>query len=289
MEKYIKETDIVCISDNYYFYNLQAVLLAKKYHKKVVTILWATIPHHISSWLPPYSWITKIVIKATDYFILRDKSALPFAISIGAHPDKINIIYKGIDLDRFHGIKKNIASNPINILYVGKLVKSKGIFDLIEAFELLVADEFDVTLTLAGAGDIGDIPNERIKVLGFTGYDKLPEVYRSADIFCSPSKEIKILGIKIWEEYFSYTLMEAQASGLPIVATRSVGVEEEVDYRNEFVEKVDTKALYKSLKRLCNDENLRNKLAAINRGRAEKLFNAKVQAIKTENEILKLC
>ena len=48
MEKYVSETDVVCISDNYYFYNLQAVILAKKYNKKVVTILWATIPNHIS-------------------------------------------------------------------------------------------------------------------------------------------------------------------------------------------------------------------------------------------------
>src|ERR1035437_4894607 len=31
MEKYVRETDVVCISDNYYFYNLQAILLAKKY------------------------------------------------------------------------------------------------------------------------------------------------------------------------------------------------------------------------------------------------------------------
>lgn len=288
MEKYVKDTDIICIGDNYYFYNLQAVILARKYHKKVVTILWATIPNHISSWLPPYGLITKIVTKATNLFILRDKSALPFAISIGASKEKIKIIYKGIDINKFYPVKKK-SDKSINILYVGQIVKSKGVFDLIKAFEMLLVDGLNVTLTLAGSGYIGDISDKKIKIWGFIGHDKLPEIYRQADIFCSPSKQIKILGIKIWEEYFSYTLMEAQASGLPIVTTKSIGVSEEVDPRNEFVEKGDVFALYKSLRKLVKNSKLRQELGTINRKRAVKVFDARLQAEKTEKEIYKLC
>lgn len=289
MEKHIKETDVVCVSDNYYFYNLQAVILAKKYKKKIVTILWATIPGHISSWIPPYSLITKRVVEATDLFILRNTSAANFAGSIGVPKNKIKIIYKGIDLNKFCPSKKIALDKPVNILYVGKLISSKGIYDLIAAFEMLVADGLNVTLILAGAGSIRAISDKRIKVLGFTGYDRLPEVYRDADIFCSPSKEIRLFGIKIWEEYFSYTLMEAQASGLPIVTTNSLGVIEEVDSRNEFVVGGDIQSLYKSLKKLCEHKILRKNLGVINRTRAEKLFDARLQAEKTEDEILKLC
>jgi glycosyltransferase involved in cell wall biosynthesis len=263
--------------------------LAQKYHKKIVTILWATIPNHISSWLPPYGFITKKVVGTTDLFILRDKTAVNFAKSIGVPDGKIKVIYKGIDLEKFYPNKEKVSGRPVNILYVGKLVKSKGIFDLIKAFKMLNADGLNVTLTLTGAGDIGNIINEKIKILGFVGYDKLPEIYRGADIFCSPSKEIKMFGIKIWEEYFSYTLMEAQAAGLPIVATKSNGVIEEVDPRNEFIEKGDVLALYKSLKKLVENKELCKKLGEINRKRATEIFDAKVQAGKTEKEILKLC
>jgi glycosyltransferase involved in cell wall biosynthesis len=289
MEKYVKETDVVCISDNYYFYNLQAVTLAQKYKKKIVTIFWATIPNHISSWLPPYCYITKRVVGATDLFILRNKSAINFVTSIGAPKDKIKIIYKGIDLKRFNPGKEKISDHPINILYVGKLVKSKGVFDLIKAFEMLTTDGLDVKLTLAGIGSVRNISNKRIKILGFARYDKLPEIYRNADIFCSPSKEIRLMGVKIWEEYFSYTLMEAQASRLPIVTTKSAGVCEEVDARNEFVNGGDINSLYKSLRKLCGNKNLRKNLGKINRARAERLFDARIQAGKTEDEILKLC
>lgn len=269
----IKKTDIVCITDNYYFYNLQAVMLASFYKKPIVTILWCTIPHHISSWLLPYSFITKRVVESTKLFILRNKSAIPFAKSIGVPMDKIKVIYKGIDLDKFYPRKKDKENEIINILYVGKNIKSKGVYDLNKAFRMLKKDGMKIDL----------------KLISKTPYEDLPRIYRDADIFCSPSREIKLLGIKIWEEYFSYTLMEAQASGLPIVTTRSVGVLEEVDARNEFTKKGNVPELYRSLKKIVEDRVWREKLGKINRKRAEMFFDDKIQARKTEEEILKLC
>lgn len=295
MEKYIRETDIVCISDNYYLYNLQAVTLAKKYHKKIVTILWATIPNHISSWLPPYSFVTKRVVESSDLFILRNKSAESFSISIGVPKHKIEIIYKGINLEHFYPSNKNTSDKQVNILYVGKLIKSKGVLDLLESYKKLVADGLDVKLTIVGSGDLEKLIKRKTKgmnnveLLGFSSYKNLPGILRNADIFCSPSTEIKLFGIKIWEEYFSYTLMEAQASGLPIVTTKSKGVCEEVDSRNMFVEKRDIDLLYKSLKKLVLNKNLRIHLGKINRERAKRLFNAEVQAQESENVILKIC
>lgn len=300
MEEEVKRTDIVCISDNYYFFNLQAVILAKKYNKKVVTILWATIPNHISSWFFPYSFITKKVIALTDLFILRNKSSLVFAKSLGISGKKITTIYKGIDLIRFYPVKRTTKKDKyekdkiINILYVGRLEKSKGLNILVSAFEKLSLEYKNIKLTLAGGGSLTSSIEKKIKnglsidLLGFVDYRRLPEVYRGADIFCSPSAEICLMGIKIWEEYFSYTLMEAQASGLPIVTTRSTGVIEEVDPRNLFVKKTDINDLYFKLKRLIENTELRSRLGRLNRQRAEELFNSEIQAKKTEKAILKI-
>lgn len=270
----VKSADIVCISDNYYFYNLQAVILAKYYNKPVVTILWCTIPNHISTWLPPYSLITKVVVKLTDLFILRNKSAIPFAKSMGVPNSKIKVIYKGVDLKHFYP-KTNKNDKQIQVLYVGKLIKSKGVNDLIMVCDRLKNEGLNVKLVLAGGNK-------------FVEYKDLGNLYRSADIFCAPSKEIRLLGIKIWEEYFSYVLMEAQASGLPIVTTKSNGVVEEVDHNNFVLKIGDTDGLYESLKILILNRSLRNKLSKINRSRAEKYFDANKQAKLTEIEILKV-
>jgi len=82
-------------------------------------------------------------------------------------------------------------------------------------------------------------------------------------------------------------LMEAQASGLPIVATNSGGIPEEVDSRNFLVGPGDVDDLYNSLKKLVVDKNLRKKLSVINRRRAEKMFNSEMQAEKTEEAIIR--
>ena len=107
-----------------------------------------------------------------------------------------------------------------------------------------------------------------------------------ADIFVTPSKNLKFLSIKVWEEYFSYTLMEAQASGLPIVATRCGGISEEIDSRNYRVPQGDKEALYKALEGLIESSTKRRQLGDINRRRAEKLFDSRVQAKLTEKAIL---
>jgi glycosyltransferase involved in cell wall biosynthesis len=204
LENLIKETDTLNISDTYYSFNSQAVNLAKKYKKKIVTIVWTTIPNHISSWLPPYSFFTKNVVSKTDFFILRNKTAYKFTDSLGIDRGKTVMIYKGVDLKHFFP-KKNNTDKLIKILYIGIYHESKGIKDLINAFERIFKGGYRVELHLAGRGSLENYINNKSKTLpivnhGFIPYDKLGDLYRLADIFCSPSKEIKILGVKTWEE-----------------------------------------------------------------------------------------
>jgi glycosyltransferase involved in cell wall biosynthesis len=291
VDELVRDSDVINISDTYYFSDSQLAGLAKKYNKKLVIIIWTTIPNHISTRLPPYSWNVKKVVGDTDLFILRNKTAYKFTDSLGINRGKTVMIYKGVDLKHFYP-KKNNPDRIVKILYIGIYHESKGIKDLINAFEKIHKDRYQVELHLAGRGGLEKYINKKSETLpivnhGFVTYDKLGDLYRTADIFCSPSKEIKILGIKTWEEYFSYTLMEAQASGLPIVATNSGGIPEEVDSRNFLVGPGDVDDLYNSLKKLVVDKNLRKKLSVINRRRAEKMFNSEMQAEKTEEAIIR--
>jgi len=202
------------------------------------------------------------------------------------------MIYKGIDLKHFYPAK--IANKEqVNILYVGNFHKSKGLLDLLAVFEKLASEGLSVRLLLAGKGQLTDLVNERMQTLpvknyGFVRYKDLGNVYREADIFCSLSKEMRWFGLKIWEEYFSYTLMEAQASGLPIIATKTGGIPEEIDSKNPLIRSGDRAGLYKQLRKLVLDKEKRVYLAKLNRRRAEKLFDAEKQARETEKAILKL-
>ena len=93
-------------------------------------------------------------------------------------------------------------------------------------------------------------------IIDFTGhvsYEDVPEVYRSADLFVSPT----------WSEGFSNTILEAMASGLPIVAARAIGVVDCLTDRENalFHEIHDVAGLSMQIGTLLDDALLRRQLA----------------------------
>lgn len=292
LEKNLKGCDVICISDTYYFTNLQAVNLARKLKIPVVTVIWTNIPNHITSWFPPYSFITRKVVSSTDLFILRNKKALEFTDSLNIPRRKVKVIYKGVDLKKFK-YKFRSKSGGVKILFTGNLSRAKGLDDLLAVFTKIRNTNPKIRLIIAGDGEMKPYVQKLhtqglVDYRGFVPYENLPELYQEADIYCAPSKEQRILGIKVGAEYFSYALMEAQAVGLPIVATSIGGIPEEVGSKNLLVAPGDREELKGAMVKLIEDRSLRRSLSSKNRRRAERMFDAKKQANRTEQAILEI-
>ena len=94
---------------------------------------------------------------------------------------------------------------------------------------------------------------DRVELAGYSSYADTPCIYRRGDIFVSPT----------YSEGFSNTILEAMASGLPVVSTRVVGVVDCLeDGRNSLlVEPRDAGALALAIGRLLDDAPLRRDLA----------------------------
>jgi len=290
IEEKVKCADIINIPDTYYFYSAQIASLAKKYNKFLITTIWMTIPNHITTWFPPYSFNTNTVVKNTDLFILRNESALKFTDSLGIKKEKIKVIYKGVNLNHFKPMKKK-EGGKVKILFVGGLYKAKGILKLARVFKKLVDNSSATELLVAGKGPLEKKLKKILKgypvhFYGFVDYRRLAKLYGESDIFCAPSGEQRYFGLKTWEEYFSYVLMEAQAAGLPIVTTNSGGIPEEVDGRNYLVKPEDENSLYEALRDLIENREKREVLGKINRERAQKFYDTEKQARLTEEAIM---
>lgn len=136
----------------------------------------------------------------------------------------MEVIPNGIDIDEFSPVAASTAA-PTRLLCVSRLVTRKGVQHLIDALPAVLAAVPEATLTLIGEGDLTESLkqrcvelkiDDRVRFAGYVPHDELPAYYRRADLFVLPS----------FYEGMSNTMLEAMASGLPILATGEGGREE---------------------------------------------------------------
>ncbi|WP_123538113.1 glycosyltransferase family 4 protein [Halosimplex salinum] len=132
----------------------------------------------------------------------------------------IAIVPNGIDTGRFTPDGPSfdgVAGDP-TILFVGRLVDGKRPTDALRAFERVYERHPAARLTFCGDGPLRDQLEREVdecgldgavRFLGHVSYDDMPSVYRAADVLVLPSES----------EGFPRTVLEALASGTPVVAT----------------------------------------------------------------------
>jgi len=187
----------------------------------------------------------------------------------------IDVIPNGVELDRFYPAENAEKSEEIRLLTVGRLSVTKRIEMLIEAVEILHRTACKVRLTVVGGGQMEQqlrkIAAERelrdvIKITGRMDSKKMPEVYRQSDIFISASMQ----------EGMSNAMLEAMASGLPIVTTRCEGLAELINGNGIIVEQENIEDIAKAIKQLVDDTELRKQMSTAARKQAEKFDWANV-------------
>jgi glycosyltransferase involved in cell wall biosynthesis len=295
LEQYLQDVDIINISDCFYFYCGQCARLARKLGKKLVTIVWENIPHHPSGYILPYAYQVRSVVSTTDLFIARTEKSAEYIRSFGVPDKKISVVYKGIDTKVFHPGKRK-DNKTIRLLYVGQLVATKGINELLQAFIQLSAKYSNIELWICARSN-GEPLEKRIqalaqkypiKLLGSIPYDRLPEIYRQCDIYCHPSQDWRYFGLLAGgNDWFPYAIIEAMASGLPVIGTPVGGIPEQLSDYNIYVEQKNVPSLYNGLQFLITHPLERVAIGTKNASRVKEKFDIIKQAIKTEEVIIK--
>jgi glycosyltransferase involved in cell wall biosynthesis/predicted metal-dependent phosphoesterase TrpH len=137
---------------------------------------------------------------------------------LGVAADRIGRWDRGVDLARFSPARRDPARRDgITVLYAGRLTREKGVDLLADAFLAARAREPRLRLVLAGGGPEEAALRERLgrsaTFLGWLDGDELAAVYASADVFLFCSQT----------DTFGQVILEAQASGLPVVAVAAGG------------------------------------------------------------------
>lgn len=171
--------------------------------------------------------------------------------------------------ERYGIAKENV------VLFFGRLVPYKGVEYLIDAFKGIKKDSM---LVIAGRGPLKEklmkrargIPNARFIV---PDDDEIPAIYSCCDIFVLPSVTR--------QEAFGITLIEAMATGKPVITTNMSGMPSVVADTGLLVKPKDPKDLRKAILKLLSDKKLCKELGDGARKRVEEEFTLTVVVEKT--------
>jgi glycosyltransferase involved in cell wall biosynthesis len=293
LERKINGIDIIDTAETYFYFTRQ-VMTAKKrgFVRKVIVRSYENIPFN-NEGIWGRKALKAYVRKYADHFIAVSKKSKYALEKEGVDFQKISVIGHGIDTKRFLPDKdhwKRLGKNtkrPLTVLFVGRLEKEKGVYDVINALRMISRDENISQLNMIFAGAGSEKSNMK-KIIGEYGlatrttfisvpYSKMPDLYKRADIFVAPSKSTKT-----WEEQFNIALLEAQSTGLPIVTTKSGAIPENVGDAALFAKEGDSQSIAEQIIRFLQNPFLRVRYGKMARDRAIKFHDIHIIADKLD-------
>lgn len=204
-------------------------------------------------------------------------------------PADYDIIPNGIDTGEISTTTpyQNLLDDKINILFVGRLEKRKGLKYLLTSFCDLKWKFPNIRLIVVGAGKM-DVESQRILgernpgdvfIAGSVTHEEKLRYFKTADIFCTPATG---------QESFGIVLLEAMAASLPIVASRIDGYRSVLDEKEGFFTNVkDPHDISEKLSRLITDKNMRIQMGENGREKS-KLFSWSIVTDKILDHYLSL-
>ncbi len=163
-----------------------------------------------------------------DFIYVPSRSTGQELVDKGLSPDKVRLFPRGIDIEGFRPQKRDpdfmrrfVDDKQFKLLYVGRVSKEKDLPLLAKAFKRLSKERDDVSLVVVGDGPYlkemtEEMDGTRTVFTGYLSGEPLKKIYASCDLFVFPSTT----------DTFGNVVLEAQASGLPVVVTDRGGPRE---------------------------------------------------------------
>jgi colanic acid/amylovoran biosynthesis glycosyltransferase len=204
------------------------------------------------------------LLQLAPLVLVRSQSLALRLQDLGCAADKIRLNRTGIPLQNFPWVERPLPKDgQWQLVQACRLVEKKGLLSTLSAFRRFVSHYPKSRLVIAGEGPLRDGLMQKINELslgnqvtltGFLSQDDLRKIYNQSHIFIHPSE----LAADSNQEGVPNSMLEAMASGLPVVATRHGGIPEAVREGVDgiLVPERDETALYEALLQLVRQPDL---------------------------------
>lgn len=288
--KKIRDFDIIHVHNEHSFVTLVSCIINIYFRKPIVLTCHGQL--RFNNFLKDlfetiYSrTIGKFILNSTIKIVVLSDSDKEYLNSIGADPKKIVVIPNAIDREYLEKIPhdKNVRKKHEEkiLLYVGVLIKRKGVDYLIKSMPYIIKNN-RVSCIIIGKGDYREdleILTAKLDlkdVISFKGSvtrEELYNYYNISDIFVLPSIS----------EGLPTTILEAMFFGLPVITTDIPGIRDHFTHSAILVPPKDEKELAKAIDELLKDEMLRESMAR----HGKELVNEKYNWDKVSNTYINL-
>jgi glycosyltransferase involved in cell wall biosynthesis len=209
---------------------------------------------------------------------------------LGLGQAKVTCFTTMFDDGLFKGIARSRADKAIHILFLGRFIPVKGIYELLEAFHRISKERKDLSLVMAGHSD--EVPRakewcaergleDRVIFPGYVSGDEKGRLLLDSDIFVLPSYH---------GEGCPIALLEAMGAGLAVITTPIGGVPDIIQdgLNGLLIPPKNVDAIEAALRRLIDDPGLRARIARYNREDAVANYEARAVARRLEEHYLDL-
>ncbi len=207
--------------------------------------------------------VIRFILKRSDYVFVVSDSLKENVLKLGIEglEEKLSVTYNSVDMERFRPDQASTFKEEVNInpqkpvvLFVGNLVWQKGVEYLIRAKEFM---NTDAEIVIVGGGPLleefkGIVEFEKMEGITFTGSrNDIENIMPAADVVVVPSVS----------ESFGIVILEAMASGKPVVATNVGGIPEVVNKETGIlVNPEDPVGLAEAVDKILQDNEIKEKM-----------------------------
>jgi len=237
------------------------------------------------------SWLYKELFKEGDLFLVRSKQMMYDLKEMGCPIEKIRVQHTGVDVTRFsfHERKPITKSEKVRVLFVGRFVEKKGLQYAIKAFAKTKKVHKNITFTIIGDGPLRNEIQRLVQklglstdihLLGWRPHSEIPSRMINSHILIQPS----VTATNGDKEGTTNVLIEAQATGMPVISTFHAGIPEAVlnGQSGYLVKEKDVDGLSEKLDILIENPGLWAEFGKTGRKLVEDEFNIHKQVAKLE-------
>ncbi|GFP19423.1 hypothetical protein HKBW3S03_00928 [Candidatus Hakubella thermalkaliphila] len=221
----------------------------------------------------PLSFFERFNLSHSDYAICGNREAADLLRRKGFEKPIKVLPQLGVDTELFrkkgaNDLKTRLGFEHFTIGFIGRLVREKGVLDLVEAVSRL---KVPFHLLMVGSGDLRDVIlrraaesgiSEKVKIVDSVPHEQVVDYLNCLDVLVLPSHTTRN-----WKEQFGHVLIEAMACEVPVIGSSSGEIPNVIGDAGLIFEEGDVDDLRRKLEALMRDGDLRCDLARRGRKR----------------------